>query len=110
MPGEPTVSHGHGPGPCAGSHIASDVPDGTDTRGWDAHTRGMREHPRLRGVKKATVGRAGADQDSRKGATEENRPGPARSRHPGLDENGLPNDAVAIAQDREGANADKSQS
>ncbi len=61
-------------------------------------------------MKKATVGRAGADQDSRKGATEENRPGPARSRHPGLDENGLPNDAVAIAQDREGANADKSQS
>jgi hypothetical protein len=69
----------------------------------------MREHPRLRGARKAKVGRAGTDQDSRKGATEENRPGPERSRHPGLDENGLPNDSVAIAQDREGANADKSQ-
>jgi len=50
-----------------------------------------------------------ADQDLHKGATEEDRPGPERPAHPGLDENGLPNDPVAIAQDRLGANADKSQ-
>jgi hypothetical protein len=55
-----------------------------------------------------TTGRPGADQDGQKGATEENRSGPERSRHPGLDGNGLPNDSVAIAQDREGANADAS--
>ena len=50
-----------------------------------------------------------ADNDIHKGAKEEDRPGPERSSHPGLDENGLPNDAVAIAQDRVGANEDKSQ-
>jgi hypothetical protein len=55
-----------------------------------------------------TTGRGGTDQDGQKGATEEHRPGPERSRHPGLDGDGLPNDAVAIAQDREGANADAS--
>jgi hypothetical protein len=58
--------------------------------------------------KTPTAARSGADQDSRKGATEENRPGPARSRHPGLDEDGLPNDSVAIGQDREGAKVDDS--
>lgn len=61
------------------------------------------------GEKTPTAAPSGADQDSQKGATEKNRPGPERSRHPGLDENGLPNDSVAIGQDREGANADETQ-
>jgi hypothetical protein len=42
-------------------------------------------------------------------AKEEERPGPERSSHPGLDNNGLPNDPVAIAQDALGAKADQSQ-
>ena len=50
-----------------------------------------------------------ADNDTHKGAKEEERPGPERSSHPGLDENGLPNDPVAIAQDVLGARADRSQ-
>jgi hypothetical protein len=49
------------------------------------------------------------DQDSRKGAKEEDRPGPKRSSHPGLDKSGMPNNPTAIAQDRLGANVDKSQ-
>jgi hypothetical protein len=48
------------------------------------------------------------DQDSGKGAVEEARPGPERSDAPGLDKNGRPNDAVAIAQDALGAREDKS--
>ena len=50
-----------------------------------------------------------ADNDLHKGAKEEDRPGPERSSHPGLDKNGLPNDPVAIAQDKVGANEDESQ-
>ena len=50
-----------------------------------------------------------ADQDIHKGAKEEDRPGPERSTHPGLDKNGMPNDPIAIAQDKEGANADETQ-
>jgi hypothetical protein len=50
-----------------------------------------------------------ADNDIHKGAKEEERPGPERSSHPGLDNNGLPNDPVAIAQDALGAKADQSQ-
>ena len=49
------------------------------------------------------------DNDAQKGAKEDERPGPERSSHPGLDENGLPNDAIAIAQDALGAKDDKSQ-
>jgi hypothetical protein len=49
------------------------------------------------------------DQDSHKGAMEEGRPGPERADSPGLDENGMPNDATAIAQDALGARDDKSQ-
>ena len=49
------------------------------------------------------------DQDSQKGAIEEERPGPERADAPGLDENGLPNDPTAIAQDAVGARDDKSQ-
>jgi hypothetical protein len=48
------------------------------------------------------------DNDIHKGAKEEDRPGPQQA-HPGLDENGLPNDPTAIAQDAVGANDDKSQ-
>ena len=50
-----------------------------------------------------------ADNDIHKGAKEEERPGPKRSSHPGLDNNGLPNDPIAIAQDALGAKADQSQ-
>ena len=49
------------------------------------------------------------DQDIHKGAMEEGRPGPDWSGAPGLDENGLPNDATAIAQDALGAFYDESQ-
>ena len=49
------------------------------------------------------------DQDAKKGAVEEDRPGPPRPRAPGLDKDGLPNDPTAIAQDRIGAENDKSQ-
>lgn len=45
----------------------------------------------------------------RKGATEDDRPDPNRPGAPGLDDNGLPNDATAIAQDAVGAREDKSQ-
>jgi hypothetical protein len=50
-----------------------------------------------------------ADQDIHKGAKEDDRPGPERPAHPGLDKNGMPNDPIAIAQDKLGANVDKSQ-
>jgi len=49
------------------------------------------------------------DHDIHKGAKEDDRPGPERSSHPGLDQNGLPNDPVAIASDRLGGHEDKSQ-
>ena len=49
------------------------------------------------------------DQDSHKGAVEEDRPGPERADTPGLDKNGLPDDATAIAQDALGAHDDESQ-
>ena len=49
------------------------------------------------------------DHDAHKGAMEEDRPGPIRSDAPGLDENGLPNDPTAIAQDALGARNDQSQ-
>ena len=48
-------------------------------------------------------------QDVHEGAMEEERPGPIRPDAPGLDENGMPDDATAIAQDALGADADKSQ-
>jgi hypothetical protein len=50
-----------------------------------------------------------ADNDVHKGAKEEERPGPERSSHPGLDNDGLPNDPIAIAQDALGATVDHSQ-
>jgi hypothetical protein len=51
------------------------------------------------------------DPDVHKGAVEDNRP-PVAAKRPGthgLDENGLPNDPVAIAQDALGAKVDESQ-
>ena len=56
-----------------------------------------------------TAQQADGDNDMQKGAKEDDRPGPERSSHPGLDKDGMPNDPVAIAQDRVGANADGSQ-
>jgi hypothetical protein len=56
-----------------------------------------------------TTTRQGRDHDVHKGAVEDNRPAPEPSGHPGLDQEGLPNDITAIAQDALGANADKSQ-
>jgi hypothetical protein len=52
--------------------------------------------------------RSSADADMHKGATEDDRPC-ARSNAPGLDDDGLPNDAIAIAQDAIGAREDGSQ-
>jgi hypothetical protein len=49
------------------------------------------------------------DNDIHKGATEDDRPASGQSSHPGLDNNGLPNDPVAIAQDKLGANEDETQ-
>jgi hypothetical protein len=48
------------------------------------------------------------DQDTHKGAIEDGRPNEGTNA-PALDENGLPNDDTAIAQDALGANEDQSQ-
>jgi hypothetical protein len=48
------------------------------------------------------------DQDIHKGALEDGRPS-ATTNAPGLDDEGLPNDETAIAQDALGARADGSQ-
>ncbi len=50
------------------------------------------------------------DQDAKKGAVEGDRPTDKQHSNPqgkGIDENGMPNDPVASARDREGANVDK---
>jgi hypothetical protein len=53
------------------------------------------------------------DPDEAKGAVEDQRPGvpshQANENAPGLDERGMPNDPVAIAEDAIGANEDDSQ-
>ena len=52
------------------------------------------------------------DPDIHKGAIEGDRRPTSRTssnKGKGVDKNGLPNDPVATAQDKEGANADKSQ-
>jgi hypothetical protein len=52
------------------------------------------------------------DQDVHKGAVEGDRPSDKQQGNPqgdGVDANGLPDDPVATAQDREGANADDTQ-
>ena len=48
------------------------------------------------------------DQDIHKGATEDERPA-AATNAPGLDDEGLPNDETAIAEDSLGAREDESQ-
>jgi hypothetical protein len=48
------------------------------------------------------------DADLRKGAMEDERPS-ATTNAPGLDDDGLPNDETAIAEDALGARADGSQ-
>lgn len=52
--------------------------------------------------------RSAADADVHKGATEDDHPC-ARSNAPGLDDDGLPNDEIAIAEDAIGAREDESQ-
>ena len=52
------------------------------------------------------------DPDVHKGAVEGDRPTDEQQFNPngdGVDENGMPDDPVAIAEDAEGANADKTQ-
>jgi hypothetical protein len=49
------------------------------------------------------------DSDLHKGAVEGLPDGQGNANAPGLDENGLPNDEVAIAQDVIGANEDETQ-
>ena len=49
------------------------------------------------------------DSDLHKGAIEGQPDGSGNSNHPGLDEDGLPDDEVAIAQDVLGANEDETQ-
>lgn len=52
------------------------------------------------------------DPDEHKGAVEGDRPGDEQSANPhgsGVDEEGLPDDPVACAEDAIGANVDKSQ-
>ena len=52
------------------------------------------------------------DQDIHKGAIEGDRPNDEQHYNPngdGVNEQGLPDDPVASAEDREGANADESQ-
>lgn len=52
------------------------------------------------------------DPDSHKGAIEGDRPGDEQVGNPhggGVDENGLPDDPIAIAEDAEGANEDGTQ-
>jgi hypothetical protein len=52
------------------------------------------------------------DPDIHKGALEGDRPGDEQSGNPhgeGVDEEGLPNDPIATAEDKIGANEDKTQ-
>ena len=52
------------------------------------------------------------DQDAHKGAIESDKPSDKQPGNPagsGVDKNGLPNNPVATAQDKVGANEDKSQ-
>ena len=55
-----------------------------------------------------TTMRSSRDADVHKGATEDDHPC-ARSNAPGLDDDGLPNDEIAIAEDAIGAREDGSQ-
>ena len=55
-----------------------------------------------------TTMRSSPDGDMHKGAIEDDRPW-TNSNAPGLDDDGLPNDEIAIAEDAIGARADGSQ-
>ena len=59
-------------------------------------------------VTTSTTMRSSGDADMHKGATEDDHPC-ARSNAPGLDDDGLPNDEIAIAEDAIGAREDGSQ-
>jgi len=59
-------------------------------------------------VTATTTMRSSLDGDMHKGAIEDDRPC-ATSNAPGLDDDGLPNDAIAIAEDAIGAREDGSQ-
>ena len=53
-----------------------------------------------------------SDPDVHKGAIEGDRPGDEQVGNPhggGVDDNGLPDDPIAVAEDVEGANEDQSQ-
>jgi len=59
-----------------------------------------------------TMLKPGQDPDEHKGAIEGDRPGDEQIGNPngdGINEEGLPDDPVATAEDVEGANEDKSQ-
>jgi hypothetical protein len=59
-----------------------------------------------------TIPRDSRDQDIHKGAIEGDRPGDEQMGNPlgdGVDENGLPDDPVASAQDAIGADVDQSE-
>jgi hypothetical protein len=60
------------------------------------------------GVKMPLTASTSRDQDVHKGVMENGRPS-ATTNAPGLDDEGLPNDETAIAQDALGARADGSQ-
>ena len=55
-----------------------------------------------------TTNRRSGDADMHKGAIEDDHPF-AKSNAPGLDDDGLPNDEIAIAEDAIGAREDGSQ-
>ena len=59
-------------------------------------------------VRTQTMMRSSGDADMHKGAIEDDHPC-ARSNAPGLDDDGLPNDEIAIAEDAIGAREDGSQ-
>jgi hypothetical protein len=59
-------------------------------------------------VRRVPAAATSRDQDIHKGAMEDERPG-AGTNAPGLDENGLPVDETAIAEDALGAREDGSQ-
>ena len=60
------------------------------------------------GVKMRLTASTSRDQDIHKGVLEDSRPS-ATTNAPGLDDEGLPNDETAIAQDALGAREDGSQ-
>jgi hypothetical protein len=68
----------------------------------------MADHARLDEATRRTGTVSSRDADLRKGAMEDERPS-ATTNAPGLDDDGLPNDETAIAEDALGAWADQSQ-